>query len=68
MTLTTITIKKENLKNIKSDINIDLLDNGVQSNVILDAQKLIELPKDNGWRVTGFEKIPFKHISNKHIQ
>tara|TARA_R110000850_G_scaffold269495_1_gene401703 strand:- start:78 stop:263 length:186 start_codon:yes stop_codon:yes gene_type:complete len=53
-----ITIKKEDLLNFEGNINICLLENEVESNIVLDAQKLVELPKEKGWKVSKFEKIP----------
>ena len=53
-----IRIKKEDLASFKDDIEILLLENEVESNIVLDAQKLVELPKEKGWKVSKFEKIP----------
>lgn len=53
-----ITIKKEDLKKISNDLNIYIYKNEIESNASLDAQKMVDLTKDNGWRVAGFKKVP----------
>jgi hypothetical protein len=55
--MTAITIKKEDFKNINDDICIHIYKEVIQSNVLLDSQKMIELPKENGWKVSGFKKV-----------
>jgi hypothetical protein len=56
--MTSITIKKEIFQNIEQDVTIHIYSNEIESNVFLNAQRLVELPKDNGWKVSGFDKIP----------
>jgi hypothetical protein len=56
--MTAITIKKEIFQNIKQDVIIHIYSNEIESNVFLDAQKIVDIPRENGWKVSGFEKIP----------
>jgi hypothetical protein len=56
--MTSITIKKEIFQNIEQDVTIHIYSNEIESNVFLNAQRLVELPKENGWKVSGFDKIP----------
>lgn len=56
--MTVIIIKKEDLKNFNKDVEIYINEKDIESNIILDAQKLTEIPKIDGWDAKAFKKIP----------
>lgn len=61
--MVTITIKKEDFKNTNDDICIHVYKNDIKSNILLNCQEMVDLPKEKGWKVSGFKKVSSSFFS-----